>query len=142
MKFKQIESPYLLLPAILLCCTYRTDLLQLTPTAGPPQCNTAIRRYAVLNVNSWTVVCVISGFGFYVNIYALLGYYTAYRGRPIPTFQDKLSLPSSRFLEDLTYNLSRNIGTESPPYAAKYRRRAQIRAEIVCDDIIITPHIF
>jgi hypothetical protein len=33
-------------------------------------------------------------------ICALLGYYAAYSGNYIPTFRDKLSLPSSRFLEN------------------------------------------
>jgi len=46
-------------------------------------------------------VCVISGFGFYVNeIFALLGYYTSYIGNSVPNFRGKLSLPFSRFLEN------------------------------------------
>jgi len=45
-------------------------------------------------------VCVILGFGRYVNgICALLGYYTAYSGNSIPNFRDKLSLPYASILE-------------------------------------------
>jgi hypothetical protein len=53
-------------------------------------------------------------------IYALLGYYTASSGNPLPTFRDIVSVPSSRVkkipfldfltLEDGTDRLSRNVG--------------------------------
>jgi len=59
------------------------------------------------------------------NICALLGYYTAYSGNSIPNFWEKFSLPSASFLEngidsfeDAIVSLSRNVGTESPHYAA------------------------
>jgi hypothetical protein len=53
-------------------------------------------------------------------ICALLGNYAAYSGNSSPTFQDNLSVPSSRVknllgfstLEDGTNSLSRNIGKE------------------------------
>jgi len=48
-----------------------------------------------------TLVCVISSFGCDVKeICVLLGYYTAYSGNSVPTFWDKLLLPSSSFLEN------------------------------------------
>jgi hypothetical protein len=40
----------------------------------------------------WT--SVISGFRRHVEIRALLGYYTASSGNPLPTFRDKISIPS------------------------------------------------
>jgi len=73
-------------------------------------------------------------FGCYVNdICALLGYYKVYSGNSVPTFREKFSLPSARFLkmllivfEDAIVSLSRNISMESPHYAALYPRIAPI----------------
>jgi hypothetical protein len=71
-----------------------------------------------------------------VEIYALLGYYTACSGTPLLLFQDKIPVPSSSVkeswtldflnLEDGTDTLSRNIGKGFPLNAAKYPRTAQI----------------
>jgi len=48
-------------------------------------------------------------------ICALLGYYAAYSGNFLPTFQDNLDLFT---LEYGTYMLSRNVGKELPLQAA------------------------
>jgi hypothetical protein len=63
---------------------------------------------------------VISGFRRNVDeIYALLGYYAAPNGKPLPTFRYNVSVPSWRIsaasldfltLEDGTDTLSRNVG--------------------------------
>jgi len=43
------------------------------------------------------ILCVISGFHHNVDkICALLGYYAAYSGNSLPTFQDNLLVPSSK----------------------------------------------
>jgi len=58
--------------------------------------------------------CIISGFCCKVDeICVLLGYYTAYSGNSLPTYQDNLSAPSSRIcltLEAGTDGLSHNVG--------------------------------
>ena len=60
-----------------------------------------------------------------------LGYYAVYSGNSLPTFRDKLSVPSARdknqivsfllgflALEDGTDKLSRNVGKDLPQYAS------------------------
>jgi hypothetical protein len=65
-------------------------------------------------------------------ICALLEYYAASSGYPLPTFRDNLSVPSSRVfldfltLEDGTDRLYRNVGKLLPLDAAYYPRRAEI----------------
>jgi hypothetical protein len=72
---------------------------------------------------------VISGFGRDVDeICALLGYYAAKNGNPLPTFRDNLSVPFSRVrkfknnnfldLEDWADTLSRNVDKGLPFDAA------------------------
>jgi hypothetical protein len=69
---------------------------------------------------------VISGFlSDVAEICAVLGYYAASSGNPLPTFRDNVSVPSSRFkksyflnLEDRTVSLSRNVGKGLPLDAA------------------------
>jgi hypothetical protein len=69
---------------------------------------------------------VISGFRRNVDqICALLGYYAASSGNPLPIFQDNVSVPPSRvtksyflILEDGTNTLSRNVGKGLPLDAA------------------------
>ena len=73
---------------------------------------------------------MISGFRREVDeICALLGYYAASSGIPLPTFRDNVSVPSTRVkksrkkkdlltLEDGTDTLSRNVGKRIPLDAA------------------------
>jgi hypothetical protein len=64
---------------------------------------------------TWYHLWVISGFYRDVDeICALLGYHAALSGSSVPTFRDNISSP----LEDGTYMLSRNVGTELPLNAA------------------------
>jgi hypothetical protein len=52
---------------------------------------------------------------FVIENYALLSYYAASSGNSLPTFQDNLSVPSSRvMMEDGTNRLFRNVGKELP----------------------------
>jgi hypothetical protein len=58
-----------------------------------------------------------------LEICAVLGYYATSCCNCLPTFRDNVSVPSSRVrglltLEDGTYRLSRNVGTELPLKAA------------------------
>jgi hypothetical protein len=62
-------------------------------------------------------------------------YHAPYRGNSVPTFPDRLSVPFSRVfldffsLENGTYKLSRNFGTELLFYAAQYPKIAQISSK-------------
>jgi len=52
---------------------------------------------------------------FVIKNYALLGYGIASSGNSLPTFQDNLSVPSSRVtMEDGTNRLFQNVGKELP----------------------------
>jgi hypothetical protein len=69
------------------------------------------------------LLCLVSGIRRDVdNICALLGYYAASCGNCLPTFQNNVSVPSSRVnsptLEDSTDKLSRNVGKQLPYDAA------------------------
>jgi hypothetical protein len=81
-------------------------------------------------------------------IYALLGYYTASSGNPLPTFQDNLSVPSSRvFLDFLTleagtdtsvkdyHSTLRNIPEErrSNPSAVNFRIKSVLEEQLQQD---------
>jgi hypothetical protein len=70
-------------------------------------------------VMTWDLMQVYRRFGrtyCLLEICALLGYYAAPSGNPLPTFRDNVSVPSSRVkiqvlaLEDGTDTLSRNVG--------------------------------
>jgi hypothetical protein len=55
---------------------------------------------------------------------ALLGCYAALTGNYVPTFQDNLSVPSSRVK---TNRLSRNVETELPLYVANISQKSTER---------------
>jgi hypothetical protein len=70
---------------------------------------------------NWDSARVISSFCCDADeIFALLGYYTAYSGNSLWTFGGNLLVPSSEVLtpEDVTNRLSQNISKELPLYAA------------------------